>query len=260
MRIGEGILPQLWLPRLREIESPGLQTFKDWLVSGTYSVATLNWDAQRKSVLGFTIQIHNEHDFYSPLANEINRWASACFESVEAINENPKRVHAIAWPLIQLYYSAFFGAHAICRSFGVICSQLESKQTAAVAKQAKATLSHVAQPVNGFYALTFDTSLRTVTARLLDDSHADLWAEFNGLMSRLSTDVLITVAQSRVKMDASGLFGDINAILKQGGANKGNWLSRIRNQLNYQKSHGAWYPYKRTNPEIQQLLKSTYIP
>jgi hypothetical protein len=256
MRIGDGILPQLWLPALRSIELPGQTTFKEWLLGGAYSVAGLNWSLSGNAVVGFTLQIHNEHDFYLPLACEINRWSSACFESIEAIHEKPKRNHAIAWPLIQLYYSAFFGAHALCRTFGVICSQLEARHATAVAKQAALTIVKVAQPGNGFYAFSFNSSLNTVTARLLSDSHAGLWAEFNALLSRLSTDALSTVAQSNVKMDASKLFNEIHEMLRQRGANSGNWLSQIRNQLNYQKSHGVWYPYDKSNPEISELLKS----
>jgi hypothetical protein len=254
MKMAGGLLPQMWLPRLREIEKPGGLNIKDWITSGAYSVGSLAFSSDKKLAIGFTIQIHDEHDFYAPIANEINRWASACFETVEAINKKPKMAHGIAWPLIQLYYSAFFGAHAICRAFGIVCSQLEQKQSTMVERNAKVTLASTAPVKTGFYSLTYDPSLKALTGSPLEDSHADLWGQFGGLVSRLSSDVLHTVAQSQTQMEASGLLSSMCAILKQGGASKANWLSRIRNQINYQKSHGAWYPYKKSNPKIGDII------
>jgi hypothetical protein len=36
-------------------------------------------------------------------------------------------------------------------------------------------------------------------------------------------------------------------ILSQGGAKKGNWLSKIRNEISYRHDHGVWWPHSAKN-------------
>jgi hypothetical protein len=241
----------MWLNGLRSTEKPGALSFKDWIKMGDgFAVTSLPTNSS------IEIQVHQEQDFLRPAAFEINIWASSAFETITSIANNPIRSNAIAWPLIQLYYSSFFSAHSILRAFGFICSRLESVHITTLRKYAHA-IGLPASISDGFYVFEYDRSLSRIYAQNVKDSHADTWKTFFKLLNILSTEVLNIKATSTTKIAASDCFTGLCDILKNGGsATGGNWLSMFRNRVNYQKSNGAWYPYDKSNPTTKDLLHS----
>jgi hypothetical protein len=250
MRFASGLLPQLWLNSLRGVEQPDTDTVKDWFAGGAYAVSSL------PATGSFTIVVHDEHELCGKLASEINKWASAAFETVASITPESINKRATAWPLIQLYYASFFAAHTIMRSFGRLCSQLDTTQTRGILNSGIACgLTPTSRLTNGFYRLRYNRSLGTITGDLMDDSHADTWREFWHLLDDLSRDVLNVSGVSSTKIDASGLLDDVKDVLSVNGSNaRGNWLSQFRNAVNYQKGFGVWYPYEKTNLTLKQTL------
>lgn len=250
MRFPSDLLPQLWLNALREVEQPAAETVKDWLSGSAYAVST------PPAARTFTVVIHDEGQLCEKLAIEINKWASASFETVAAISPKSINKHAIAWPLIQAYYAAFFAAHAIMRSFGSLCSQLDAGHTSGIIRSCIASgITPTANINSGFYRLRYDRSLGALIGDLMDDSHADTWRTFSSLVDQLSTDVLAVSGVSTAKTMASDLLDKLNNVLTYNGANqRGNWLSQFRNQVNYQKSFGVWYPYQKGNPTLTDML------
>ena len=169
MRLPRDIFPQLWINGLRSISNPGKKTFKEWILSGSgYAVTAL------PGATPLRFLIHHEPDFLQPAAVEINVWASSSFESITSITSDAVRANAIAWPLIQLYYSAFFAAHSLMRSFGRICTQFEASHTTALVNSA-ATIGLVGAVERGLYAFIYDRSLRQLIGTKCSDSHADTW-------------------------------------------------------------------------------------
>lgn len=251
MRFPTGILPQMWMNGLRSTEKPGALLFKEWIKKGDgFAVTNL------PSNTSIEIQVHHEPDFLRPTALEINIWASSAFETITSISNNAIRNHAIAWPLIQLYYSSFFSAHCILRSFGFICSRLNSSHTATLKKFAH-TIGLQGSISDGFYVFEYDRSLSRIHAQNVRDSHADTWKSFFKLLNMLSTEVLNIKATSTTKIAASDCLTGLCDILKNGGnVTGGNWLSAFRNRVNYEKSNGAWYPYDKSNPTTKDLLHS----
>lgn len=249
MREVSSLLARLWLDELRLIEAPGRHSIKDWLAAGHYGITS------QPTATSFQIQIHRTTDFTRPLAHEINKWSSAVHETLAAINEDTIHNKANAWACIQLYYAAFFAAHAILRFYGNGCCQLTSKQTSVVSSSAVASGYHRQQPNSGLYLLSYDSSLKVVKARLLDDSHADTWSSFADLLQRLSLSVGSVTALSSTKLAAASSLDSLISILKRDGNARGAWLSAFRNRVNYQKSDGLWYPYGKNIPTRDEMIK-----
>ena len=89
----------------------------------------------------------------------------------------------------------------------------------------------------------------------MEDSHADTWREFWHLLDDLSRDVLNVSGVSSTKVDAAGLLDNVKDILSVNGQYpRGNWLSKFRNTVNYQKGMGVWYPYEKANLTLEQTL------
>ena len=64
----------------------------------------------------------------------------------------------------------------------------------------------------------------------------------------------------REAQEISGVLAGYCALL-QAGAGGINWLSRIRNNLQYKQGMGAWYPIKLTKPErslLERLIGMFY--
>lgn len=251
MRFPSAMMPQLWLDGLRMTSSPGKAAFKDWLGSDSgYAVTAL------PSSSAVDILVHSEPEFLRPLAFEVNLWASSAFETISSISPNAVRSNAIAWPLIQLYYSAFFSAHSILRAFGYICTQLDRNHADALRRSARAT-GISGDLGEGFYVFRYDRSLMSLHGTKVRDSHADTWRTFNSLVTSLSSRVLTIAAANSDKIAASVCLTKLNEVLEnRGAATGGNWLSQFRNRVNYQKAFGVWYPYLKANPSIDELLHS----
>jgi len=250
MRFPIGILPQLWLDDLRAVADPARESVKDWLRAETgFAVTSLNPSA-------FEIQVHHAPEFLSPLTFELNLWASSAFESMSSISPQAVRTHATAWPLIQLYYSAFFSAHCILRAFGQMCSQLDSSYTNALRRSAH-SIGIVSPLEDGFYALRYDRSLTRIYGTKLKESHADTWKTFTNLLKQIEKNIPNISATKDTKDTATKCLKKLRDILENNGAtNGGNWLSQFRNRLNYQKAFGVWYPYSKRNPDIEALYHS----
>jgi hypothetical protein len=70
----------------------------------------------------FSISIHDEAEFLSALASDINRFSLASFESASHVSRNAKFPKAVAWLLISSYYSGFFAAWHIAAAWYLLYS------------------------------------------------------------------------------------------------------------------------------------------
>jgi hypothetical protein len=80
-------------------------------------------------------------------------------------------------------------------------------------------------------------------------SHLDTWTVFCARVSELKTGAATSaIAAASDRQEVSLVLDDIEAILRTPPAHSAaNWLSYMRNQLNYQHAHGAWYPHQRSS-------------
>lgn len=215
---------------------------KAWVANQNYFFAT---DITAAS---FSLRASDPGQLRQALANDLNRLASAAFESAAGIGLDPALPRSLAWGSVRSYYSAFFAAHAFMRLFGTACVQLDDEHVDQVlsAAQAMGRSGGLTSLDAGFFAASIDPAFQAVTFHRLRDSHRDTWATLVSVVDALQASIPATTALSSHKLEASALLSDLKTQLTRSGSTKGNWLSTIRNSINYRQSHGAWFPYNKS--------------
>lgn len=96
----------------------------------------------------------------------------------------------------------------------------------------------------GFYSIELDKSFTNVKFVKYKDSHKDTWGMFLDLLERLINQSNNVTTLTQYKIEVIDILSHIKSgITRSRCKDKGNWLSVIRNSVNYQHSHGVWYPY-----------------
>lgn len=176
-------------------------------------------------------------------ACEVRRFSLAAFETGlrnEQVIDVPR---ALAWPIITNYYAAYFSAHAICRLFGRSVSQLDASVASNVGQVASSYLGGTHGVGSGLYSVAFDGTMHYVHNGGAGGSHELLWKTFLQLLSSLHERLLLTGPATTEVQAVASYLSEVAVRLKTKGANGGNWLSSIRNDINYRQQYGVWYPY-----------------
>ena len=206
------------------------------------------------------------------------RLACASFETVDAIAEIPNQRKFLAWQLIEFYYSAFYSAHSTLKICGFGLLQLSSPIIYQIEKRAETLgveLSHLSQ---GTYCVKICPSKSQIVFYLVSkysDSHRGLWHRYYDFLNVLSgfsvsTDALdSSCIRTRKKSEAYpqsvyaqlpqqdaelivSRIDNVRLLLNEHG--DCNWLSSIRNSINYNHAFGIWYPYKDFRGEYEKLI------
>lgn len=248
-------LRQYWLPGVANAEAALTLTLSDWVKGGGFYVKEL------PSATAFTLQLSSAADVANLFAATANRTFSGCFESVVSISEVQKVPRSLAWLMIKLYYAAFFGAHGHMRTCGVSCANLDAVDAVRIYELARLQGLNVgASKINsGQYLVRFDVTSLTLSflAVQASGSHEALWITYKAFLERIieTAPTLIPIQQQRdlvvEKLRAA------NVLLGLKGSNGGNWLSRMRNLVQYRHSHGVWYPYSLDKASSAKLLSRT---
>ncbi|WP_156391464.1 hypothetical protein [Acidovorax sp. Root70] len=214
---------------------------KAWLANQNY------YFSQDISGASFVLRASDPEQLKQALANDLNRLASAAFESAAGIAPDPVLPRSLAWGSVRSYYSAFFAAHAFMRLFGKACIQLDKEHVDQVlnAAQVMGRSGGLTALDSGFFAATIDPNFENVTFSRLKDSHRDTWATLVTVIEELEMSLPSTTALSSHKVEASALLSNLKGQLTRSGSTKGNWLSTMRNSINYRQSHGTWFPYSK---------------
>lgn len=203
----------------------------------------------------FTLRVSEPTDLERALANDLNRMAIATFESAAGIRPDQVLPRSIAWGAIRAYYASFFAAHTFMRLFGTSCSQLDHEHVNKIFQSAQTfgKTGGLTSVETGFYAINIDQNFSSVTFRKLKDSHKDTWAELLATIENLESTIRSANAIKQHKLDASMLLTNLKSGISSANSINGNWLSTIRNSINYRHTHGVWFPYS-TKAERSELL------
>lgn len=194
----------------------------------------------------FTLRTTDTSYLYAAYANDCNRMAMAAIETAAGIQSDSSMAKSGAWGVIRSYYAAFFAAHSIMRMFGISCSQLEQPHTNKIFEIANLVgkTGSLRSLDKGFYSIEIQANSKSVFFNKYKDSHRDTWARFLALLETLSDESRNVSALSSHKIETIEILSIIKSgITRSRCHDKGNWLSVIRNSVNYQHSHGVWYPY-----------------
>ncbi len=231
---------------------------KGWIANQNYLVGNVC------SASSFSLRAGSDRRLKNALANDCNRMAMASVECVCGIKKDSILKKSGAWGIIRLYYASFFAAHSILRMFGRSCTYIEqvyaSKINDIIKHLGGSTCSNKIE--KGFYLIDIDNGYHDVGFKKLKDTHGDTWNCFLRLLDKLIDDSENAAAIRPHREEAILMLMQIKkGITHASGRGKGNWLSIIRNSINYQHSHGVWYPYERKTTAVRRInnIQSDWI-
>jgi hypothetical protein len=207
----------------------------------------------------FTLEIVDPALLLSAFAADINRPALASFETMTEITRNALLPKSAGWMIIKSYYAAYFAAHAILRMLGTSLFQVSRREIDAVRKVADIFSSECRLTRSGYFVCHFDPLTEKLTCVRQEGSkganHESFWILFATRMKTLAEEILKSktgsVANNQV---ASTKLMELCESLCRSPCPGGNWLSHIRNEVNYKQRMGVWYPYKETKNYYNRLF------
>ncbi|WP_019935953.1 hypothetical protein [Oceanimonas smirnovii] len=251
------LIHQLSHNAIFEVSSKAETDLKAWVANGQYLMDQALVPNAQGRASEFKLRFQDADKINIALANDCNRFSQAAIESMWCIGKVEKLPKSTAWATVQMYYSAFFAVHALLRIFGRACTQLDSSHVEAVYQVASATNmdSGTSCIENGFYISVIKNN--GIEYKKLKDSHADTWLSFSNLLTWIINNIESTTGLGKHKSDAIDLVSNLKQAMSQSGAAKGNWPSQVRNRVNYQHSHGVWYPYKNALHDHEAILRNS---
>jgi hypothetical protein len=225
--------------------------FKSWISSGDYLVDAIVSDRE------FRLAINNYNSFSHCMFFDASRLGAVSFETINSIEPISNLPKAFAWGGIKAYYASFFAAHSIMRCCGYLCAQLEQGHVDYITTLAKVRGIIPPKPLSGgHYAGRYDATNQTLTLKLIKNTHEDTWKTFLDCVNSLSTKVLTLPGLDQEKQAAAAYLSQLSyELTEKGKLPKGNWLSSIRNGINYRQEHGAWFPYQGTGDPFSKFDK-----
>lgn len=258
--VNDAIRP-FWIKDLNKITGRQSYSFSDWTITRNYEIYT---DIQSNSFILEISQDLYENTLLKSFAFDCNRMASASFESIQLISQSELRPKSTAWLVIQSYYSAFFAAHSILRMLGISCSQLETQSISRIEEIADLYGYKKGVKIDtGYYRCQYNSTSRKLHCKHLKasggGSHENFWKTFRNELKELSNQIL---SQSLIpSADAQNVSTKIDKMcsnLCYQGMNGANWLSFIRNKVNYQHQFGCWFPYESVRKQsVAQLYETS---
>lgn len=252
MGVSIDLLRAFTIPGLESIKSKETITFKAWVTNTKFKVT------EEKQKDSFILDVYEEREILAALAFDINRMANSSFESIAGITKESNFPKSIGWLIIRLYYSSYFSTHALLRFFGISCTQIDGPQASAINK---AYNLYQLDPKRlgtsaAYYECKYVHKENKVYGRTLSNTHQDVWYTFYQLLEKIAeqiptSDFLKTDRDESVTF----LFELRKRLSKNNTYSKGNWLSNIRNNVNYSHTMGAWFPYSGSRVDHEKALR-----
>ncbi|WP_454280126.1 hypothetical protein [Sphingomonas sp. Marseille-Q8236] len=241
------LLRPLWIDKSFTDSEKFFDPLKTWLIDGNYYVNNL------QPVFSLYAQIDNE--LKGALSIDAFRFATHSAQTVFEIECSKAYPNFTAWRLIQTYYASFFSAHAILRFFGKSFSHLETGHVKFLNKRCSTEAGYDPKLSSGYYLMSFKEKENNIDFFKYDESHKDLWKCFHALIQDISSELLKGIASKDRRETLSKFFSDIaDALTARGRFPAGNWLSVVRNDVNYKSSHGVWFPFSKKNPSFEYMM------
>lgn len=194
----------------------------------------------------FTIRTYEYSDFIRPYAFDINRLSCAAMESINDIQRDTVSPKFLGWILTRYYYSAFFSAHCILKISSHCLSGISSDSLSKVVSATRNYGYTTGNQNKGQYNIVINSannSFAFFKDPIYDNSHEGLWRRFLDFWIGMQPGIYGQLPQQDAQL-ISDKIDELREALGHWGSNGGNWLSRVRNEVNYSQSYGTWFPYK----------------
>ncbi len=225
------------------------QSLKLWLTEGNYYL--------NNSPPNLSLFCQSVDDVKKSLSLDAFRFAAHSAQTVYELEQSSAYSKLTSWRMIQTYYAAYFSAHAILRFFGKSFSHLESGHVQFLKGRCASEVGYTPNLPSAYYLLTLSSDTRTLAFEKCNESHKDLWKCFQSLLQSISTEALTLRASEARRQSLSKKFTDlIDALSARGRHPAGNWLSHMRNEVNYKSLHGVWFPFHKSTPVFDELMNN----
>lgn len=234
--IGRFILPGLGAA------SRNTRSLHEWIRGNRFS----NVDFQGGEI---RLYAYSDDELYEAFTPDFQRFAFSSYETFLVAGLERDKFSSMGWPLLKLYYGAFFAAHAVTRATGN--GQVNLGQD-------------IVRSVNSFVSIIGgDDELKsgTYNASVREDAngvflnlrapnggggvHDGFWRYFSTFLGNVSSDA---VSQG---LPSSGDFvrkaNALSSCLIDGGG-PGAWFSSVRNAINYRHELECWRPSTKRSP------------
>lgn len=253
-------LRPFWPSGLNEISGNVTKGIGSWLAEQHYQIF-LPVKTKR-----FTLQVSDSQLLLAAIAADINRTTVAAYESIGQATKNALFPRATAWMVIKSYYAAFFSAHAVLRMLGTGFVNVEQSQAESVNEIARLFSLSEEDIKSGSYTYTLSSGSQDIHWTRVDSSsggvHEKFWTFFRERMDNLSKELLKSKSGTTIdNQRVSARLNDLVENLCHESCHKGNWLSVIRNRVNYKHQFGAWYPYRGQLPSgaVEERLVRNWL-
>ena len=273
VRFDDGVR-HLFIPGLNEISCLRDSGLRSWLATSSSFIPK-----QFVNDSLFELIVYSFEEPLESLASDINRLSCATLETLNSICTSEHNDKAIAWNLVKYYYSAFYSAHCLMKELGFGLIQIDEQIIRNIKLRCRAI--GLSEPIlkSGIYCVDFsfhDQVLRFYKIKRYDDSHRGLWHRFSDFLGVLEGVLVCSGSYDsnciRIKAPSEpvpySLFSylpseDANILASTVGSIRTllnfrgdyNWLSFIRNTINYSHGLGAWYPYKELTKNYKKAVE-----
>ena len=177
---------------------------------------------------------------------DYERFSLSSWESIQQAVASASTSNAVCWVLLQTYYAAFFGAHALMRACGEAVIKLDKAQTDVlqVSSDAALTPSGIIEPAMYSVRITqgigggLAAELAKVPSKF--GAHEGFWRAFDEFLDRIAGRAVAN-GDPQASLVVAGV-AEIQPMLRPYKNWRGPWLSAVRNEINYQHKHGVWRP------------------
>ena len=268
---------QLYIPSLNTV-SKAAMGLREWL--GKSSNFIPNSVGREDAV---ELVLYDGFEALSAIAGDIIRLSSASLETAHNISIPPINRRFLAWKMVEKYYSAFYSAHCLLKICNMGLTQIDTRIISNIQARAGVSGITINNLSGGLYCVKYiqaQSKLFLFKVKRYDDSHRGLWSRYADYISILrgtsieTTNIDTTCVRVRSQGEAAPLsiykqlglsdaqvvddcLESIQKTLNQRGDN--NWLSYIRNSINYSHSFGIWYPYKDYLDEYDSSILTEYL-
>lgn len=239
------------LPQLSE-DIPRAEGLRTWIGTGSFYVASGTVPDE------FLLQNVALTELVPFVSFDYERFALSSFESLLYCSVEATTPKALGWPIARLYYSAFFGAHAIMRATGHAVLRLEGPQAARLSEIGSFYVPNLKVGSGTYHSLLIQNSQLSIDKRLrklpdVGGAHDQFWRSFYAFLGGIGEEV--SASNELEATDVVGQTSEIRDILGANGFNGGTWLSAMRNQLTYQHKYGVWFPFQSSSADVVEYIR-----
>lgn len=230
------------LPDLGSANSGGLNLHQ-WIQSNRFSSVQLVGNCWR-------LEAYSEAELYATFTPDFQRFSFSSFETFSLAGLEVDKCLSTGWPLLKLYYSAFFAAHALTRATGNGHVNLNGRTVKSV-NDYISILGGTEVLHSGSYKVSIKEETSSVFLILEPSNegngvHDSFWRYFCSYLDGLANDAVsdaLPSASSFVRETSA-----LKACINDSDAH-GVWFSATRNAINYRHEFDCWLPNdKRSQP------------